>query len=90
MPLTSILTKINFMNKIKTNSKNKIKVIKIFTIYKEEMCMIKQIAWNTFKNTGDINTFLELLEVENMEKNMINGEENNGNIQNKRNNNTRK
>lgn len=52
--------------------------------------MIKQIAWNTFKNTGDINTFLELLEVENMEKNMINGEENNGNIQNKRNNNTRK
>ena len=21
--------------------------------------MIKQIAWNTFKNTGDINTFLE-------------------------------
>ena len=35
--------------------------------------MIKQIAWNTFKNTGDINTFLELKEVENLEKN-INGE----------------
>ena len=22
--------------------------------------MIKKIAWNTFKNTGDVNTFLEL------------------------------
>ena len=22
--------------------------------------MIKKMAWNTFKNTGDINTFLEL------------------------------
>ena len=32
--------------------------------------MIKQIAWNTFKNTGDINTFLELLEVKNIEKNI--------------------
>lgn len=47
--------------------------------------MIKQIAWNTFKNTGDINTFLELVEVENMEKdiNCIDGEKNNGNVQNK-------
>lgn len=51
--------------------------------------MIKQIAWNTFKNTGDINTFLELIEVQNIEKNIINGEEDNGNIQNKWNNNTR-
>ena len=32
--------------------------------------MIKQIAWNTFKNTGDINTFLELMEVKNIEKNI--------------------
>lgn len=52
--------------------------------------MIKQIAWNTFKNTGDINTFLELVEVENMEKNIINGEEANGNNQNEWNNITRK
>ena len=52
--------------------------------------MIKQIAWNTFKNTGDINTFLELVEVQNMEKNMINGEKNNGDIQNKWNNNSGK
>ena len=28
------------------------------------------MAWNTFKNTGDINTFLELLQFENMEKNI--------------------
>ena len=41
--------------------------------------MIKQMAWNTFKNTGDINTFLELVEVENLEKNMIKAEEQNGN-----------
>lgn len=56
------------------------------------MDVIKQIAWNTFKNTGDINTFLELVEVENLEKNInrINGEENNGNIQDKWNNNIRK
>lgn len=30
--------------------------------------MIKQMAWNTFKNTGDINIFMELIEVENIEK----------------------
>lgn len=30
--------------------------------------MIKQIAWNTFKNTGDINTFMELQEVKEAEK----------------------
>lgn len=52
--------------------------------------MIKQIAWNTFKNTGDINTFLELVEVENVQKNMENRKDYNGDIQNKWNNNTRK
>lgn len=31
--------------------------------------MIKQIAWNTFKNTGDIHTMLELIEVEKAIKN---------------------
>lgn len=30
--------------------------------------MIKKIAWETFKNTGDINTFLEYKEIENLEK----------------------
>lgn len=68
----------------------KIKVYNIFTIFMEEEQMIKQIAWNTFKNTGDINTFLELVEVENIEKNIINGEEINGNNQNEWNNITRK
>ena len=29
--------------------------------------MIKKMAWNTFKNTGDINTFLELKEIQNIE-----------------------
>ena len=32
--------------------------------------MIKQMAWNTFKNTGDINTFMDLIELENIEKNL--------------------
>lgn len=32
--------------------------------------MIKQLAWNTFKNTGDINSYLEFVETENMEKQM--------------------
>ena len=26
--------------------------------------MIKKIAWNTFKNTGDVNTFLELKQIQ--------------------------
>ena len=30
--------------------------------------MIKQIAWNTFKNTGNIDTFLELKQVMNIEE----------------------
>ncbi len=34
--------------------------------------MIKQMAWNTFKQTGDINTYLELKEVTNVEKNIKN------------------
>ena len=51
--------------------------------------MIKQIAWNTFKNTGDINTYLELVEVENIEKNMIKEEKTNGNIKGQGNSNIR-
>ncbi len=30
--------------------------------------MIKKIAWDTFKNTGDINSFLEFKQIENLEK----------------------
>ena len=30
--------------------------------------MIKKLAWNTFKNTGDINSYLEFAELENLEK----------------------
>ncbi len=30
--------------------------------------MIKKIAWDTFKNTGDINAFLELKQIENIER----------------------
>ncbi len=30
--------------------------------------MIKKIAWDTFKKTGDINTFLEYKQIENIER----------------------
>lgn len=33
--------------------------------------MIKKIAWDTFKNTGDINAFLELKQIENIEEQII-------------------
>lgn len=32
--------------------------------------MIKKIAWNTFKNTGDVNTYLELKQIQNIEAQM--------------------
>ena len=32
--------------------------------------MIKNIAWNTFKQTGDINSYLEFREVKNIEENL--------------------
>ena len=48
--------------------------------------MIRQIAWNTFKNTGNIDTFLEFKQVQDIEKNIkVNGYENS---QNKGNNNS--
>jgi len=33
------------------------------------------MAWNTFKNTGSIDSYLELVEVENIEKNMAKNQE---------------
>lgn len=30
--------------------------------------MIKEMAWNTFKNTGNINTYLELKQIPDIEK----------------------
>lgn len=32
--------------------------------------MLKNIAWNTFKQTGDINSYLEFKEVKNIEENL--------------------
>ena len=48
--------------------------------------MIKELAWNTFKNTGDINTFLELKQVVQIEQNIK--AENYETIESKRNNNS--
>lgn len=50
--------------------------------------MIKQIAWNTFKNTGDINTYLELAKVKELENNL--NEEKDGASKDQWNNNTGK
>ncbi len=52
------------------------------------MHMIKQIAWNTFKNTGNIDTFLELKQVMDIEENMK--AENNEIIKSKGSSNSRK
>ena len=46
--------------------------------------MIKKLAWNTFKNTGNINTFLELVEVENIEKSLLNTTSDSSQINNKK------
>ena len=35
--------------------------------------MIKQLAWNTFKQTGDINFYLEYVQIENVEKKFQDG-----------------
>ena len=37
--------------------------------------MLKQIAWNTFKNTGNINTFMELMEVDKAMKDTLDDKE---------------
>lgn len=50
--------------------------------------MIKRIAWNTFKNTGDVNTFLELKQIQNLEEQIqVQKAEQNGNSKNEWNNN---
>ena len=55
--------------------------------------MIKKIAWDAFKNTGDINTFLEYKQIEDLEKVITDKEfneeksiENNGKCKNEGNN----
>ena len=37
--------------------------------------MIKKIAWNTFKNTRDVNTFLELKQIQDLEIQMQENEQ---------------
>lgn len=48
--------------------------------------MIKKIAWDTFKNTGSIDTFLEFKQIKDIEEN-IQKVEQNGNNKNEWNNN---
>ena len=44
--------------------------------------MIKNIAWNTFKNTGNINTFLEFKQIKEMENNNLSNSNSNGVLNN--------
>lgn len=32
--------------------------------------MLKDMAWNTFKNTGNIDTFLEFIKIKDLEQNL--------------------
>ena len=50
--------------------------------------MLRQMAWNTFKHTGNVTTFIELIEIENIQKNMEGNQY--GNIEDKGDNNSRK
>ncbi len=54
--------------------------------------MIKNIAWNMFKSTGNIDIFMELKQIEDIQKNMINMQkvDANGNNKDEGNNNSRK
>ena len=54
--------------------------------------MIKDIAWNMFKSTGNVNTFLEMKQIENIQNNLVNLQkvETDGNSINEGNNNSRK
>ena len=54
--------------------------------------MIKDIAWNMFKTTGSVDTFLELKQIEDIENKIANLQkvEQNGNNKNEGNNNIRK
>ena len=40
--------------------------------------MIKKIAWEAFKNTGDINAYMEFKQIENLEKQIDEEQENLG------------
>ena len=46
--------------------------------------MIKDIAWNMFKSTGNVDTFLEMKQIENIQNNLANVQkvETNGNSKN--------
>ena len=52
--------------------------------------MIKKLAWNAFKQTGDINTYLEFVETENIEKEIVKNGAEDGNGKDKGDNNIRK
>lgn len=58
------------MHKKTIIAKDKIKGKDFAKIKGSDILMIKQIAWNTFKNTGDINTFLELKQIGDIEQNI--------------------
>lgn len=51
--------------------------------------MLKKLAWNTFKNTGDINTYIEFSKVMDVEKQLEMEQKDYANFESERNNNCR-
>lgn len=51
--------------------------------------MLKKLAWNTFKNTGDINTYIEFSKVIDVEKQLEMEQKSYGDFENQGNNNFR-
>lgn len=53
--------------------------------------MIKDMAWNMFKTTGNVDSYLEFKQIKNLESNInMQKVEANGNCKDKRDNNSRK
>lgn len=71
--MTALLKNLNY-NRNLTKLYKMLKIakdkIKGKTLKKGSELMIKKIAWDAFKNTGDINAFLELKQIENIENNI--------------------
>ena len=51
--------------------------------------MLKKLAWNTFKNTGDINTYMEFSKVMDIERQLGMEQSDYADFENKRDNNCR-
>lgn len=67
-----VKVKEDWINKDSIVNKFKMQKYKIIKNAKDKLegadFMLRQMAWNTFKHTGNVNTFIELIEIENIQK----------------------